>query len=370
MKDYRSLEHKIRDMWIAEAEARNTAARKKVENVGRPHDDVKNPETSKLAKQAEIKKKLIDEEQIDEISKELATSYKEKSLYASPSDQEKEKPHQKVNRLVGASRAIRKINADPSIKVPATEEAVYEAANEKNMKQELATSDLADKDAKEIKGGQTQVELQPKTDDRPEEATMEDKKGRKAASKANKEIGAKGSTVKEENMSKFNFGLPPSVMDSVKAILEGRKSKEICPTCGKGPCQCEPVKEEAEQIDEKNWIAGAIKKPGALHKELGVPEGEKIPAKKLNAAAEKGGKLGKRARLAQTLKKMHKEEAEQIDEISRKTVMNYYDKATGSKRGSLKDLKGQSKDAEKNIKRWKTPGHEHWQDAKIGRAHV
>ena len=51
-------------------------------------------------------------------------------------------------------------------------------------------------------------------------------------------------------MSKFNFGLPPSVMDSVKAILEGRKSKEICPTCGKGPCQCEPVKEEAEQIDE------------------------------------------------------------------------------------------------------------------------
>ena len=60
---------------------------------------------------------------------------------------------------------------------------------------------------------------------------------------------------------------------------------------------------------------------------------------------------------------MHKEEAEQIDEISRKTVMNYYDKATGSKRGSLKDLKGQSKDAEKNIKRWKTPGHEHWQDA-------
>ena len=56
----------------------------------------------------------------------------------------------------------------------------------------------------------------------------------------------------------------------------------------------------------KNWIAGAIKKPGALHKELGVKAGEKIPAKTLAKAAEKGGKLGQRARLAETLKKMKK----------------------------------------------------------------
>ena len=55
-----------------------------------------------------------------------------------------------------------------------------------------------------------------------------------------------------------------------------------------------------------NWISKAIKKPGALHKEMGVAEGKKIPAKKLEKAASKGGKLGKRARLAETLKKMHK----------------------------------------------------------------
>jgi hypothetical protein len=54
----------------------------------------------------------------------------------------------------------------------------------------------------------------------------------------------------------------------------------------------------------KDWIKGAIKKPGALHKELGVPIGKKIPAKKLDAAAAKGGKEGQRARLAKTLKKM------------------------------------------------------------------
>lgn len=52
----------------------------------------------------------------------------------------------------------------------------------------------------------------------------------------------------------------------------------------------------------KKWIQSAIKKPGALHKELGVPMGKKIPAKKLAAAAKKGGKEGQRARLAETLK--------------------------------------------------------------------
>jgi hypothetical protein len=51
------------------------------------------------------------------------------------------------------------------------------------------------------------------------------------------------------------------------------------------------------------WIAGAIGKPGALHKSLGVPAGEKIPAKKLEKAeASKNPKLAKRAHLAETLK--------------------------------------------------------------------
>lgn len=55
-----------------------------------------------------------------------------------------------------------------------------------------------------------------------------------------------------------------------------------------------------------NWIQGAIKKPGALRKALGVKKGKKIPAKKLAAAAKKPGKMGQRARLAITLKKMRK----------------------------------------------------------------
>jgi hypothetical protein len=58
-------------------------------------------------------------------------------------------------------------------------------------------------------------------------------------------------------------------------------------------------------MSDKHWIKGAIKHPGALHKELGVPEGEKIPAKKLHKAAEHGGKEGQRARLAETLGHMN-----------------------------------------------------------------
>ena len=56
----------------------------------------------------------------------------------------------------------------------------------------------------------------------------------------------------------------------------------------------------------EKWIQKMHMKKGALHKEMGVAEGKKIPAKKLAAAAKKGGKIGKRARLAETLKKLHK----------------------------------------------------------------
>jgi len=52
----------------------------------------------------------------------------------------------------------------------------------------------------------------------------------------------------------------------------------------------------------KNFIQAAIKKPGALRASLGVKAGEKIPAKKLNAAAKQPGKMGQRARFAKTLK--------------------------------------------------------------------
>lgn len=54
----------------------------------------------------------------------------------------------------------------------------------------------------------------------------------------------------------------------------------------------------------EKWIQKAIKKPNALRASLGVKGDKPIPAKKLAAAAKAPGKMGQRARLAQTLKKM------------------------------------------------------------------
>lgn len=57
----------------------------------------------------------------------------------------------------------------------------------------------------------------------------------------------------------------------------------------------------------KNFIQKAIKHPGALHKTLGVPLGKKIPTAKIKKAEHSKNPLtAKRARLAETLKKMHK----------------------------------------------------------------
>lgn len=57
---------------------------------------------------------------------------------------------------------------------------------------------------------------------------------------------------------------------------------------------------------KKNWIQGAIKNPGALHEDLGIPPGKKIPQKALATAAKRGGVVGKRAQLAETLGKLRK----------------------------------------------------------------
>ena len=54
----------------------------------------------------------------------------------------------------------------------------------------------------------------------------------------------------------------------------------------------------------KKFIQSAIKKPGALRAELGAKPGKPIPQAKLEKAAHAPGKLGQRARFAETLEKM------------------------------------------------------------------
>lgn len=57
----------------------------------------------------------------------------------------------------------------------------------------------------------------------------------------------------------------------------------------------------------EKWIQSAVEHPGSLRKQLHVAEGHNIPAKKLaKATHSENPTLAKRARLAETLKKLHK----------------------------------------------------------------
>jgi hypothetical protein len=58
------------------------------------------------------------------------------------------------------------------------------------------------------------------------------------------------------------------------------------------------------------WVKKAFgKNKGALHRALGVPEGEDIPLAKLTKAAKAKGKLGRQARLALTARKFKRGKA-------------------------------------------------------------
>ena len=59
-------------------------------------------------------------------------------------------------------------------------------------------------------------------------------------------------------------------------------------------------------MSNEKWIQGAIKHKGSLHKILHVPQGQKIPAKKLaKAEHSKNPSVRKKASLAKTLKSFH-----------------------------------------------------------------
>lgn len=147
-----------------------------------------------------------------------------------------------------------------------------------------------------------------------------------------KSLGSAIKKYKFWNKSSFDNGDPRNVKDRLNKMTDTEKS-EIANREGKltGPAELQrrlaknSVKEEVKELEEKNWIKGAIKHPGALHKELGVPEGEKIPAGKLEKASHAGGKEGQRARLAITLKHMHHENISFTDE-----ELEHFDKVMNS----------------------------------------
>jgi hypothetical protein len=57
---------------------------------------------------------------------------------------------------------------------------------------------------------------------------------------------------------------------------------------------------------KKRWIQTIHIRKGALHRQLGIPVGEKIPVSLLHEVEHEPGKLGHRARLALTLRRLRK----------------------------------------------------------------
>ncbi len=129
--------------------------------------------------------------------------------------------------------------------------------------------------------------------------------------KAGKEMGyAYGGYAKAKDTSsefKEKRGPQDDMDHGVQPARRGKNARSAQEAEAGGTGRLKPGLKKGGSVGYKKggkWIQGAIKKPGALRQALGVKAGKKIPAKKLAAAAKKPGKMGRRARLAQTLKKL------------------------------------------------------------------
>lgn len=117
--------------------------------------------------------------------------------------------------------------------------------------------------------------------------------GLKASTKRVGPVDPQGAWTKVQEMN-----LPPRNVKTKVSLTKDKEQGATSMTAKKGA--------KVAKAKGGKWIQKAIKKPGALRSSLGVKKGEKIPAGKLAAAAKKPGKLGQRARLAQTLGKLRK----------------------------------------------------------------
>jgi len=283
MKDNRSLEQKIREVHEAVLEAafdRNSKIRMKMANVGRPTDG-----PSMLAKQGEIKTKVIDEDSVAGVSTK---------------DTPKEQPDSgKKKKETGNEKALME---------PGT-----------------------------IQGGKTEVDLEPTTDDRDDDGKKinTDKKATKAA---NVKAG-----VKEETMNTTkHFGLPADLISTVAEALKGGQKKLDANKNNKIDAQDfkllkskKKVEEEVEELDERD-AGNKAKKDAAVAAVGAANKDEKhLTTKGTGIRGSVADKI--RGREVTSGKDRMKEEVESIEELSKDTMKSYVKKVDkkgeGDKRG-------------------------------------
>jgi hypothetical protein len=276
MRDNRSLEQKIKTVVRESSEKRNSEIRMKMSNVGRPTDDA-----SKLAKQGEIKTKIIDED----------TAVASVSTKDTPKEQ-------------------------PELK----------------KKKDTDNKDLMEPGT--IKGGKTEVDLEPSTDDRDDDGKKISDKMKKATKEANAKAG-----VKEETMTNKNFGLPADLIAAVTEALKGGQKKLDANHNGKIDGQdfkiLKDKKKVEEEVEEVNEISQKLATKAYAH------VANDMRGKSVNAGAagtnqdrfkEKivnkfGAKAGDKADKAALKLSKANEEVESIDELSKDTLVSYALKA-------------------------------------------
>jgi len=188
-KDYRSLEHKIRDV-VEASMNRNTELRRKVVNVGRPDTADSNFDPkSKLAKQGEIKTKIIDE---------AGKCNMTEAGVACPTHGLKEcwKEEKKVEESSHTDKDKKEAKKD----------------SDKDDKESKAGASKAED---EFTGGKTEVDFEPKTNDKTT-IDSDDK------SKKTKKVTKEETMLKSDN----KFGLPQDLIDAVTEAMMKKKPTE------------------------------------------------------------------------------------------------------------------------------------------------
>jgi len=137
----------------------------------------------------------------------------------------------------------------------------------------------------------------------------------------------KGKQTNKEslNMDEIDKLINQYLREEEEEVKTGQPNEENELTSGEEPEDLEAGKLKDDIIDElteellnsdefgylseseKNWIKGAVKHPGALHRALHVKKGEKIPASKLKVKDSDTPKMKRMKTLAKTLKKMRKQ---------------------------------------------------------------
>ena len=327
----KSLEHIIRQ--IAEASAmRNSELRKKVVNVARPDDAKPTDGSSKLAKQGEIKTKVIGEETYKSLDSAVSSAEKMAKtgavevwshggkFYLNSVDYKKE--HDDLKSF--GAKLVKVVKEEIVVEAAAAGNGDEEMKTDATKKEKTKDKDKVD--AKKINGGKTEVDLEPSTDDRNDDGKKEDDKGKRATKEANKTSG-----IKEQKMTNTPYGLPQSLIDAVnEALKSGQKNLDKAPPFGKlTGDDFKKLRGEGSKPDFLNLDKGGNKKEpvkGAAKQAESTDEATKYFSPKDRESAARSARTSRAAAAnpAQPKDKaaQHSKEAEWLEKLSKKRTIS------------------------------------------------